>query len=851
MPSKRIYITNVGVVDIPAEMTAEEWFNQLDPAEIDRLEAQAPKGRHVAKPSIISELERRVALEQQAGVPVGVGGLSLGQRFMLPAGAGLEKQRAALMDMFPGATEDDIMAIRDPSRSEGYALLVRPPGGTEFIEAESLGIGPMDVAAAGGAVLGQGLTSALLVPGLRLANPFLARQAATAIGGGAGAGLVSQDPSDIAGAAGMELAFNLPGEAASAAWRTTTGAIEDIPIETLRRLDELRAAGLDVPPLYRTPAGQYIAQRAAVTSAAGKQRHLDVFERAARYLRNEMSTLSPATTTDELADVVKRTEQRLVQGASTLPRTAPEAVSAGALAGMEDWTRAYRELVDRRYTDLRRVAFDQDIRFDIASSKEDMRRIALGYTVPQVGEEGVVAPGTVIGLPRGAAKAVKQFLAMPDEVTHYTPVRGVATSSFDQLKDIRYALDNSLSGDAVQDSLVYQARDVITSVLENPVGGSPEYKAALNRANRTYRRMATTLDVFQTRKLMRELAKDPMKAGAHLITPEAPDRVGRIKHMMVQSGRAERWNEVRGGYFDLLLRDPSRIGAELKRWDGQLAAKHALMSKPEEQMIRGVQEAHEQFIELNADPLFIRGRQMGRAAFEALMAKDTRTLRTLVAEAGGKDSPLGHFMQAGMIGEVLKAEEKIEGRTVINAAVADSTARRLIDDEELFDIVGTPKLRAVLANVRDYLSFLPWSADPGTSIYGSQMAGRRMKFMPELSKQAPFINVPAIGAQMEVSKYQFVAWLLGRNAAYEALATVKSLGKRVTPERVRLAGPLRLTSLLYMNSIFDMQNDIDQLSEAEKKRYGLTEPAPPIQIQESTPDIMETIRGLIPGMSQP
>jgi hypothetical protein len=191
--------------------------------------------------------------------------------------------------------------------------------------------------------------------------------------------------------------------------------------------------------------------------------------------------------------------------------------------------------------------------------------------------------------------------------------------------------------------------------------------------------------------------------------------------------RSQDMEAITGGYIDKLLADPGRINQELNSWRGAPELRR-ILSVSDEQALR---QYGSDTVNLESAPIIKlqqRAEFLGQEGITELIEPTkagTARIKRVIADAGGKESPLGSAMRQGVIRKILKASTAPgpeDGFNVVQPGIFNSIVQRL-DQEGLLGIIMTPEDIVKLKDAQFFLSFLPSTSDPGAQIATASIGG--------------------------------------------------------------------------------------------------------------------------------
>jgi hypothetical protein len=181
---------------------------------------------------------------------------------------------------------------------------------------------------------------------------------------------------------------------------------------------------------------------------------------------------------------------------------------------------------------------------------------------------------------------------------------------------------------------------------------------------------------------------------------------------------------------------------------------------------------------------------LGERAITLVEKGSRHELRELIQIAGGKDTPSGRALQAGVIESILRKSTKVvQDRTVLNREKALTSIKRFRERGVLEDIFGSGTQENLIDNLETLISFLPsgMSVDAGVSMQsaaaGSGLAGF---FLP-----TPGSAMKGLGSLHTLGKNRAVAWtFINPKTRKFFMGSGKSSKKESSPARYAMYGSM-------------------------------------------------------------
>lgn len=696
------------------------------------------------------------------------------------------EQEAAILDNLEPGTELISFPVGDDPNNFGFAIrregeedfaLIDNP--TQFTRGDLAGIAG-SLASPGAAAAGATELALSRLPGVRATARLGATGLADLLASGAEHGVGTllgneQTPIEDASRTALEqaafgMAAATPFEAAAALRSVGTKSTGEALARTAemmrsRDLSELAARtgpdGLGFPELGAVdvyPVLQRMRSVSVATSEKARRVVLADNEQAGQAIKKEMDRVNQgqgSISPDELKRVSARSRDRLLNAINVPPRANESTISPTALRGIEDFFTLRRNIQADLDDAVISAAERSNVRFNPEVNQDRVRELLEGMQAPVTPLEGAFSEEAVLRLTRGDitpeqfARLGEESIAIPgtfpkgelaQAMDIFSRMRGqTPAASFDEftagyemmlaLRDVgtKFVDETNAQGEIAREFVDIIDETLRTPVVDRAEGQSRaqarrEFMRALNEAN-THR--AGTDEVARglaTKQTMVGLRDNPLEAGRQLISPRFPDRAVQLKRMYSQMPGSGGWEQVKSGYVDRLISNPQQIGRNLDQWP--IEARREVFSEAEESALREYGDAVQAFDQTPIAKLAARGEVLSGQSIQHILDQDDRALESLVTAAGGKDSPLGRSLRAGIYKKIFDAAEStIEGAgQIIDPNKAQSIIKRLRDTGRLESIM-TPEDIEVLELMDKRISFLPsLSGDFGASLAGTEAA---------------------------------------------------------------------------------------------------------------------------------
>ncbi|KKM77196.1 hypothetical protein LCGC14_1372500 [marine sediment metagenome] len=714
-----------------------------------RRDLPPPAGKPLRQEFITS---RQEAIRAQAQFPLKTteGGLiadleNAAARFDIARSNLVSEKIAKLEDKFPGI---EIQTVDDPIG--GKQILLRLPGETEgvLLDNDEL-LTFSDIAEVGGFLVSAETLGIILATirsrglnlfsrmGIEFVGGTLGR--ATDIGVEAALGF-EQDPVDAiisdaltsgAIAAGAEVFF-APGRRGVRAL-TGRGAIDLTPEELAAEQTFRDVSGRGFTPGQIQPAFQRLENQAVMTSKLAETRRLEDLQFVLEDLRN----LSKATgdlkglSDENLQTAIKRITEDIWGLVNQQTTVSAERAGRALEAGRSIFVRLWKQHIGRKYD--RAFAAGENASFDLTSAQEiaDTARqgiVARGkpQTVPLIGANGkslVDAAGRPLTISKSE---VIQLRDLNSELTNAIDTLSKldseiaalpGSSAFAQIKELRtkfFDLKNArvFGVETIDNRIAGQIWDVLTRVMDSPVGGSANFNRLIRAASASNRTFERILEIVDIARVGRAHIDRPGGLIDALIVPGNARNLRILKRVLPE----KEWNTFIVGYKTKLWSDPAKINGKLDRFLADPEALNTVLTASEQIEFRQLGTAFER---LNQGPIIkALNTQTDRLMRVRTLIKqgDATELAQLIEAAGGKTSEIGISLRAGIpqhIADVATVVRK--GKEVISPEIAIKEIQRL-KKAGILDAVLLPDEVAAMQDREFMLSFFRFVEDPGAGI---------------------------------------------------------------------------------------------------------------------------------------
>lgn len=380
--------------------------------------------------------------------------------------------------------------------------------------------------------------------------------------------------------------------------------------------------------------------------------------------------------------------------------------------GVAEYDDLATTLVNTAYADARKVATPE---FEVTPAQQMAEEILQGRPSATV-EGGTQRLNEVsTGLQREAEKLLNIDPNLPDVQVGERIVTGT-----DQLRQIRsnlWDLKTPRKGEIARDQEKQAGRlfAAVDFVLKNPKNADDRFIGAWRAANELASDRFSTMEKIIVARAGRD--ETPAKLAASFVKPNEVDNILVMRDVLP----ADRFLELRQAALTDFI-SPQNIRRLPQRFDSfDEPTLDALFTKQQQDALR---EAAEGVRRLNAsrlqETIELKDRAID-AITDVVENNDGNAARVILENIGPRDGQRSRAIRAGLIEMVVDRSITVDrGVRSFNKAGFTKTLTELNKKGFLAALtVGDKKL---LANLRNYVDFLPVSADPGVSIAATETA---------------------------------------------------------------------------------------------------------------------------------
>lgn len=299
---------------------------------------------------------------------------------------------------------------------------------------------------------------------------------------------------------------------------------------------------------------------------------------------------------------------------------------------------------------------------------------------------------------------------------------GRVVEPVDQLKALReqlWDLKTPNPGDIArapekQAGRLYRA---ISEVIDNPEGGSPEFRKAWDDATKAARDRFDLAEKAVIEGALR--TETPTQFARRFVQPYQVDNL----RVLRDSAPASFWREFQDGAKAELASDLPNLGRRLAEFDKPTL--DLLLPQSAQTDLKTIAKEWGRIEQAGWQQALQRQSQGASLVRELVDRNDTASIGKLIEATGGPTTPFGKSIRAGMIDNILDEVTYTEkGATRINPDQLDRVLSKYQKTGAL-DLL-TPSDRELLQDVKLYTDFLRSKSDSGTSLQAAEaVAGLR------------------------------------------------------------------------------------------------------------------------------
>lgn len=419
-----------------------------------------------------------------------------------------------------------------------------------------------------------------------------------------------------------------------------------------------------------------------------------------------------------------------IEGSLKIPNTTLERGGQALQDTREGFKQKSGEWVDNKYKNA--IAAGEDATFDItplqqlaAESRKGVQMKAKDVvSADGAGDLPIITPGkgvNVAGAPKGDLAGIMDAVQQLDP--NVGSFRG--TSGFEQLKTLRSRLGDYIGQDfqkltPEQRQEYRMAKNMyaaLTDVIQNPAGGSPEFKQMWTAANKANRFREGVLGAQDVQRLAK--SENP----ADLMRFAAPGEATSLR-LFKRMADPQKWQQFTNGFKTKLMAEPEKINAQLDAFKKDPTSLDLLLSKAEQNELRTYGGAAQK---LNSGTVMKALKSQTDTAGKVSQILDNGTeaeLSDLIKRNGGPDTPFGKNMRAAVFESIFDKSSRLakgSDRPTIDPQQFVKVVSDYVDSGRLKGVL-TPSDIETLTRLRAYGNQVPMPADAGSSMQAAGLA---------------------------------------------------------------------------------------------------------------------------------
>lgn len=510
---------------------------------------------------------------------------------------------------------------------------------------------------------------------------------------------------------GLELGINLARGAGTV--KLEPGALEAMAAAERRDVPQLLPFQVSDSPILKKIAGQAGAVLPRIQRMINKQN-----EMVTKALRNLRDRTELPKLGQRLADIHGRITNDILNKVQNVTRRTEASKTGEALAeGVADYSERSRLIVNDLYKTARDIETPS---FNMTKALNAVDELETGQPFTTVAGETGQAARPVDPILRDVMERIKEFDPNAPSIIR----NGEEFTSTDALLRLRSDLWDLKTPDPGQIARrehtdAGKLYNAITDIIDNPINANPGFTQAWQRARQSAAERFDTMDKIMVMQVAK--SETPALLARRLATPFQVDNI-RLLRSVVDS---QKFKDFQNFFKSELLRDPDNLTQTLNKFDDETLKE---IMTPNELLI--FRQAGQQIDKLNSvgiREILERQNKPGSIINEAIFREDTAqvsTLFDLMQQAGGRTSPLGKSLRAGIIDNIWEAVTAIpkgQGtpevfRAALNTKIKELRAAGALRFLRASDVAAVRDLRLVK-------SFTDVIADTGTSMQAGEAIG--------------------------------------------------------------------------------------------------------------------------------
>lgn len=741
----KVYVNGRGQkIRIPGNISKEKSALILKKYSMNQFNKEQNTAVETLGPGMVKEQNIALAEEQLGGKLARTPGQSLkefedaGLRFDLARSNLVTEKLTKLKDSLPTAD------IRSFDYEGEQVIAIKQKGETEYTLLDSSDVTTFsDIAEVGGmAITPEILTSILAAVKTRGAS-LLLRAGSQAAGGFIGRSLdigiesargVNEDPiNELLTEAPVSAGFGGVAEVGLAPFRkgirgvTGSGAIELTPEELLAQ-QTAREAGFSLTPGQLHPFIQSLERQSAAFSKPVQSKlrgQLKQFRENLVKIQKDfgdVDTLGP----EELIQLTQKIETEVFSLVANRAIT----LDKGGVAlqeGRKAYVKFAKGIIKKRYDAA--IEAGDGATFDLSNVQAKAREILEGVKARTIEKKEIIDPltnETSIVTSEGETQLRKlneEVTVKLDEILKLDPnVQAFeGSTAFEQVKELRTALFDLknatiLGKEDINNRFAGQLWSELSTVMDNPKGGSDEFVRLLRKANKGNAIFEQRLDVVDLKRIAMETKP------VDLVGMVAKPNNGKVLRMLMRIMPDEKYTAFRDSWKTSLLAKPENIGKVLDNWRTDRVGLKALLSPDEEILFRKIGREMDKLKSGPAKKVIDEDVARGQVTTELINNSTSGSLTKLITAAGGKNSPEGKSLGAGLVKTILdEATVLVKGQEVIDPNKVIQLIKKHEQSGVLDAVLSDGQIK-LLKDQQALASFIESSSDVGVSLQKAEAA---------------------------------------------------------------------------------------------------------------------------------
>ncbi len=547
-------------------------------------------------------------------------------------------------------------------------------------------------------------------------------------------------------------------------WNTITGSrsvFTPIP-EANRAIAGGQRAGL--PPLMPgqiNPLLESIEQQATGTSLAMKEAERDLFAVTLTKLGSLRDELGDFRDMPDsvLNEVIEKAEKQVKSTIHTNPLITWATAGKGVKKGFENmqellatregrnYREAFEDSMDLRYNQESAQMVAASIKFEVVNPALRMKDIDTTFNVPLI----------IIRNPE-FRKAINRLLNRPAEVL----VSKGGASPLEQLIRDRthfFNLKNSdkLTGDErVGATIIHRALSEVMRRPRNLRGSKGNLKPSVERSWRKAAASTTSRERFMGTSWARMIAtSDTPSALAEKLTLSQPEIVQGVKRTLMASGQRDKWIAVQQAYKNKMLKDPATMRNIITRAEDKNAL-DSLLDPRDQQALVKISDEWAALENSQIKQMMQWSVDKGKRAVQLVEEGTRREIKSFIEGVGGKSSPRGRALQAGVIESIIQKSKLPldEGKFLFRKEDFLREFAKFRDRGILEEVFHPNTLKRIEEDFELYISFLPRKMGQGEGMQKAQAAAGIAKL-----PIAPLRPDAVLGGASTIGVNKFWSWM--------------------------------------------------------------------------------------------